>query len=38
VEQLKQNLASLDVVPLLTQEVMNKIDVILDNSPLSPEH
>lgn len=38
VDQLKQNLASLDVVPLLTEEVMTRIEAILDNSPIKPDH
>jgi voltage-dependent potassium channel beta subunit len=33
VEQLKETLTSLEVLPLLTEEVMQKIDLILDNKP-----
>jgi voltage-dependent potassium channel beta subunit len=36
-EQLQDNLKSLDVVPLLTTEVMAKIDDILGNKPVHPE-
>lgn len=35
-EQLKETLSSADVVPLLTNEVMEKIEVILDNKPSHP--
>lgn len=34
VEQLKENLQALDVVPLLTHEVMEKIETILNNKPV----
>ena len=33
VSQLESNLKALDTVPLLTEEVMNQIEVILDNKP-----
>ena len=33
VEQLEDNLKTLDVVPLLTDDVMERIEVILDNKP-----
>ena len=33
-EQLIENLQALEVLPLLTTEVMNKIDVIVDNKPV----
>ncbi len=36
-EQLEENLKSVDLLPLLTQEVMNKIDTILNNKPIVPE-
>jgi voltage-dependent potassium channel beta subunit len=36
VEQLKETLGSLDVVPLLTQEVMDRIESILNNKPGLP--
>ena len=32
-EQVIENMASLDVVPLLTDEVMARIELILDNHP-----
>jgi voltage-dependent potassium channel beta subunit len=32
-EQLKQNVRSLDVLPLLTDEIMQEIDVIMQNKP-----
>lgn len=35
-EQLKETLTSLDVLPLLTQEVMEKIEGILQNQPIQP--
>jgi len=35
-EQLTENLKALDVLPLLTQEVMDKIDTILGNKPKLP--
>lgn len=34
--QLEQNLKSLTVLPLLTPEIMNRIDKILGNKPASP--
>lgn len=34
VEQLKENLQALDIVPLLTHEVMEKIETILNNKPV----
>lgn len=34
VEQLKENLGALDVVTLLTQDVMNRIENILQNKPM----
>lgn len=36
VSQLKETLTSLSVVPLLTDEVMAKIETILDNKPIQP--
>jgi aryl-alcohol dehydrogenase-like predicted oxidoreductase len=33
-EQLRENLQALDVVPLLTSEVMNRIEAIVQNKPL----
>jgi aryl-alcohol dehydrogenase-like predicted oxidoreductase len=33
IEQLQDNLKALDVVPLLTEEVMEKIEGILQNKP-----
>lgn len=35
-EQLKENLTSLEVLPLLTLEVLEKIDGILQNKPVQP--
>jgi aryl-alcohol dehydrogenase-like predicted oxidoreductase len=35
-EQLKENLAALDVLPLLTTEVMENIETILQNKPVLP--
>lgn len=37
VEQLKANLTALDVLPLLTDEVMTKIDEIMGTKPFIPE-
>jgi aryl-alcohol dehydrogenase-like predicted oxidoreductase len=34
--QLKENLGALEVVPLLTSEVMDKMDGILKNKPVQP--
>jgi len=36
VEQLKENLQALDIIPLLTTDVMEKIDAILENKPVQP--
>ncbi len=38
VEQLKENLTALDVLPKLTEEVMLKIENILQNKPLLPQY
>ncbi|MGE0567295.1 MAG: potassium channel beta subunit family protein [Bacteroidia bacterium] len=38
VSQLKENLEALNVIPLLTDKVMSKIDSILDNKPLLPQY
>jgi voltage-dependent potassium channel beta subunit len=38
VEQLDENLRSLDAVSLLTDEVMSRLDVIMDNKPVLPEY
>lgn len=35
--QLKENFKALDVVPLLTNEVMEQIELILDNTPPRPQ-
>ena len=35
-EQLVENMKAIDVVPLLTEEVMEKIEAILDNKPAPP--
>ncbi|MCB0410453.1 MAG: aldo/keto reductase, partial [Flavobacteriales bacterium] len=36
--QLKENLAAIDVLPLLTNKVMDKIETILDNKPIQPQY
>ncbi len=33
-EQLEENLKALDVLPLLTEEIMHKIEGILQNKPV----
>jgi voltage-dependent potassium channel beta subunit len=38
VEQLKETITSLDVVPLLTDEVMHKIENILNNKPVVAQY
>lgn len=38
VAQLKENLEAFDVVPLLSDEVMNAIDEVLGNKPVLPEY
>lgn len=38
VDQLKETLSSLEVVPLLTKEVMEQIDVILSNKPVLAQY
>lgn len=38
VEQLTDNLKALEVVPLLSREVMGKIDEILQNKPVQPQY
>ena len=35
-EQLKETITSLEVLPLLTEEVMEKIETILQNKPVQP--
>ncbi|MEW6469515.1 MAG: aldo/keto reductase [Bacteroidota bacterium] len=37
-EQLKENLKALDTLPLLSAEVMQKIDRIMQNKPVQPEY
>lgn len=37
VEQLKETLTSLDVVPMLTQEVISEIEMVLGNKPVPPK-
>ncbi len=37
-EQLKQNLQALDVLPKLTDEVVNKIEGIMDTKPQMPQY
>ncbi|MFN3952039.1 MAG: potassium channel beta subunit family protein [Thermaurantimonas sp.] len=36
-EQLKHNLTSLEVLPLLTDDVLQRIELILDNKPHQPQ-
>jgi len=36
--QLEENLQATEVVPLLTDEVMERIEGILDNAPAHPEY
>jgi len=36
-EQLEQNLQALDALPLLTEEVMGKIEVIMETKPVLPQ-
>ena len=36
VEQLKETLGSLEALPLLTPEVMEKIEIIVQNKPVQP--
>jgi voltage-dependent potassium channel beta subunit len=38
VEQLKETITSLEVLPLLTDEVMNKIEKILNNKPVLAQY
>jgi voltage-dependent potassium channel beta subunit len=35
--QLKENLMALDAVPLLSEEVMNQIETVLNNKPVQPQ-
>jgi voltage-dependent potassium channel beta subunit len=37
-DQLKQNLKSLDIVPKLTEDVLESIEIILDNKPAKPQY
>lgn len=37
-QQLIENLKALDVLPLLTEEVMNKIEEIMKNKPVLPDY
>jgi voltage-dependent potassium channel beta subunit len=37
-EQLEENLKSLEVLPKLTDEVMNEIDAIVDSKPVLPQY
>lgn len=37
-EQLKETLTSVEVLPLLTADVMTKIDTILNNQPVQPQY
>lgn len=37
-DQLKQNLKSLDIVPKLTEDVLESIELILDNKPAKPQY
>ena len=36
-QQLEENLKALDAVPLLTDEVIEKIETILENKPVQPQ-
>lgn len=38
VSQLKENLEAIDVLPLLSKEVMEKLEEILENKPVLPEY
>ena len=38
ISQLTENLTSFEVVPMLTPEVMGRIDQIMDNKPVLPEY
>jgi len=35
-EQLKENLGAIDILPLLTPEIIEKIEAILQNKPVQP--
>ena len=37
ISQLEENLKALEVVPLLTSEIMNEVDLVLQNKPKMPE-
>lgn len=37
VSQLEENLKAIDALPLLTSEVMNNVDLVLDNKPVLPD-
>lgn len=37
-EQLTENLKALEVLPLLTEDVMNRIETIVQNKPVLPEY
>jgi voltage-dependent potassium channel beta subunit len=37
-DQLKQNLKSLDIVPKLREDVLESIEIILDNKPAKPQY
>ncbi|HNP54437.1 MAG TPA: aldo/keto reductase, partial [Ferruginibacter sp.] len=37
-QQLTENLKALDVLPLLTEPVMKKIDDIMNNKPVLPDY
>ena len=38
VHQLKENLEAFEVVPMLTEEVMARIEEVLQNKPVLPEY
>jgi voltage-dependent potassium channel beta subunit len=38
VKQLKENLEAINIVPMLTEEVMTSIDEVLNNKPVLPEY
>ncbi len=37
VAQLKENLTAIDTIPLLTPEIMEEIEGVLQNKPVLPE-
>jgi aryl-alcohol dehydrogenase-like predicted oxidoreductase len=37
VPQLEENLKAIDALPLLTSDVMNSVDLVLNNKPVLPD-